>query len=52
MSEKPTEGGGPSTGLSIPVTERRVDRVLLNLYLPTFIQSVLTAVFAYVVFFV
>lgn len=49
---EPTDGGGPSTELSMSVAERREDLVLLDLYLPTFIQSVMTAVFTYVVFFV
>lgn len=52
MSEESSEAGGPSTELSISLVERRVDSVLLDLYLPTFIQSVMTAVFTYVVFFV
>lgn len=50
--EEPTDSGGPSTELSISVAQRKEELVLLDMYLPTFIQSVMTAVFTYVVFFV
>lgn len=54
MIEESTDGGGSFTMLSISMVEQRVDQVLLNLYLPTFIKSIMTvtAVFAYVIFFV
>lgn len=46
MSEKRTEGGDRSTAFSILAIERKVERVLLNLYIPTFIKSVIKAIFA------
>jgi hypothetical protein len=52
MIVEPTDSGNPSTELSISVAQRKEELVLLDVYLPTFIQSVMTAVFTYVVFFV
>ncbi|KAG2034683.1 hypothetical protein BDR03DRAFT_964238 [Suillus americanus] len=48
LSEEPTEGGGSSTEFSISAVEKKVELAVLNFYLPTFIQSVMTVVFAYV----